>query len=288
MTWKRFLVTAALASLALLPRFLWGEPGDSTCVVRMKDGSVFVGKLTSPEKLTLRVKGETKTFAGGEIWSATWGDVKKEELDRVVTAKGAFAGELQDTQDFEVDTGYGTVKLPVAKIVSIRAAHPTGSLSFDFTKDALVAWTAVGPSDWKAEDGRLHCLPTGRADRLLYDVPLEGAYTLEVDVQCAGWTAVLFNSAGDGNEVAFWLMPGLSGIYSVPDWQNTQIAGWKTETRTLADKPAHVKLEVNGKHVKAWLDGVELGECDVPFEAGRFGFGMWTNEAWFDNVRVTR
>jgi hypothetical protein len=281
-----------VAALALLSALSFSEepgrkPAVETCELRLQNGSVIKGTLKAPREVTMKVKGGKKTIAFDDAWSLTIGVVKNEESDRVVTSDGVVEGWTTEMPDFEIDTGYGTLKIPAADLKSARFHRPGKDLAFDFADGKLGGWTPLGASAWKVADGVLKVEPTpSGGDMILLGATFDGEYTLEADVACDSWAAIMFHSEDATNAAALWLMPGVAGLYSNPDWKNTAVATWRVPT--AAGKAVHAKIEVSGSHVKVWIDGTFTGEANVPADSGRIGFGCWTSPATFDNLKVTR
>lgn len=261
--------------------------GDAVeCEFRLLNGSVVRGRTAGPRELRMRVKKETKTFLLRKVWSVHWGVVRKEELDRVLTKEGVFVGGLEEMEPFALDTGFGVLTIPADEIASIRVSHPAEGFAVDFDSGTLEGWTPTGRSTWSAAGGALTVQPAGAGDTLLFDEILEGPYTLEVDVTCTDWAAILFHVDGDNPSVALWVIPGSAGFYGNGSWTSTLVKSWPAQI--ASGKPARVRLDVEGTHVKVSVDGKAIGEVEVKGEKGRIGFGCWTRGVTFDNLTVKR
>lgn len=255
-----------------------------TCKVRLQNGSVILGTLAAPREVSLKVKGVTRTVSFDDVWSLQIGAVKEEEADRIVTSQETIEGWTTEMPDFRVDTGYGILVIPSADVVSLAFRRPVKDMTFDFSKGGLDGWTSTGNSTWTVADGVLRTEPVATGDMLLLAPTLGGTFTLEVDVACDNWAAILFHAQGPTDACAFWLMPGTAGFYANPDWTNRAVRTWTVPT--AAGRTAHVKLEVNGARAKAWIDGTLIGEAILPSDAGRVGFAGWTAPATFDNLTI--
>ncbi|MEK7467701.1 MAG: family 16 glycoside hydrolase [Planctomycetota bacterium] len=263
------------------------RPDGETCELRLQNGSVIKGMLRAPREVTLKVKGGKKTVSFDDTWSLSIGVVKREEADRVVTSEGVVEGWTTDMPDFEIDTGYGVLEIPAADLKGARFRRPGRDLTCDFSDGKLGGWAPTGASVWEVAGGVLKVKPTPMGgDMILLAPTFDGEFTIEADVTCGSWAAIMFHSEDASNAAALWLTPGIAGVYANPDWKNTAVANWQVPT--VAGKAVHAKLEVNGSQVKVWIDGTFVGEANVPADAGRIGFGCWTSEATFDNLKVTR
>jgi len=284
----RFALAIALSVLAACSFSEEPEPKPvaETCELRLQNGSVIKGTLKAPREVTLKVKGGSKTASFDDVWSLTIGVVKKEEADRLVTSDGIVEGWTTDSPDYEIDTGYGVLKIPAADLRSARFRRPGKDVSMDFADGALRGLIPFGKSAWTVADGVLKVEPAQTSDMILLAPTFSGRFTLEVDVKCDGWVAILFHTEDATNAAALWLMPGTSGLYANPDWTNRAVATWPVPT--VAGNAVHAKLEIDGSHVKVWIDGTYTGEADVPADAGRIGFAGWTSVATFDNLTIKR
>ncbi|MBI2919784.1 MAG: hypothetical protein HYY18_01715 [Planctomycetes bacterium] len=284
---------AVLSAVLLLALALRAEgpaedpAGDAVeCEIRTLNGSAIRGRTSGARELRLRVKKETKSYRLRNVRSVTWGVVRREELDRVMTKDGVVAGGLEETGPFALDTGYGVLTIPAEEIASIRVSQPGEGFALDFESGTLDGWSMAGRSTWSAEGGALTVQPAGLGDTLVFEERLDGRYALEVDVTCTDWAAILFHVDGNAPSVALWVIPGSVGMYGNGNWTSTLMKSWPAAIQ--AGKPARVRLDVDGKHVKISVDGVVAGEIDVPVESGKIGFGCWTKPATFDNLTISR
>jgi len=286
--------TSAFAALALLacaavPAEEPAErrPGDPVdCVVSLRNGSVVHGRVAGSREVKIRRKGEVKAFALEKIWSVAWDSVEKEAMDRVMTPDGAFEGELQEMDPIDLDTGYGVLRIPADAVRSLRVLHPAVSFGSTFDDASLAGWTPRGASRWTAAGGSLTVQPAATGDLLVYGEELDGPWTLEVDVTCTDWAAIVFHVGEGEPAVGLWLIPGSVSFYGNGNWKNALIRSWPAAVRSGV--PARVRLEVDGKRAKVSLDGTALGEIEIGTERGKIGFGCWTAPATFDNLKVTR
>lgn len=282
---KRAVVFALAAALAVAVARGENPPKQAeSCKVRVQNGSVILGTLAAPREVSVKVKGATRTVSFDDVWSLQIGVVKEEEADRIVTSQGTIEGWTAEMPDFRIDTGYGILTIPSSDVVSVVFRRPVKDMAFDFSRGGLDGWTSTGKSAWTVADGVLRTEPAGTGDMLLLAPILGGTFTLEVDVACDNWAAILIHAQGPTDSCAFWLMPGTAGFYANPDWTNHAVRTWPVPT--VAGRTAHVKLAVDGTRAKAWIDGTYLGEAVLPSDAGRVGFAGWTAPATFDNLAI--
>ncbi|MCE9584725.1 MAG: DUF1080 domain-containing protein [Planctomycetes bacterium] len=284
----RRLGLVVIAALVAVSGAFTEEPANApdACELRLHNGSIIRGTLKGVTEVTLKTKGAKKTFALKDVWSVKWGVVKKEELDCVLSPEGAFEGELADVESFEIDTGFGTLKIPVGDVVQLRMVHPGKGISFDFAANTLAGWTPLGKAEWSASGGAVHSKSSTPGDMLLLNADIDGDFTIEADITSAGWAALVFHVTDHEHAEALWMIPGNAGLYGNPDWKNSTYASWSVAT--TATKPVHAVVEVKANHARVTMDGKFVGEADLQETSGRIGLASWSSEVTFDNFRLTR
>jgi hypothetical protein len=256
------------------------------CEMKLTNGSLIKGKLKGLGEIHMKTRHGILRFKVKDVRGVQWGNVKKEEMDTVTAVDGSFKGWIEDLEPFQVDTGFGMLKIPTTAVKQMRVIQAGKALGSDFEMDSLDEWTKFGGSGWVVTDGKLVGTPTGNYDCIQYNEVMEGAYTIEVDITGANNAGILWNAQDGNNATALWMSPGSVRVFGGGTWYNNQIAYWNTQYAW--NGTVHVKIEVDGAKATIWIGETKVGEASSGNGTGKVGFFCFNQVTSFDNLVITR
>lgn len=193
----------------------------------------------------------------------------------------------------------GTVGMISALLLLYFAAPLSRAFIDDFDDGNLDGWK-VQSGHWKVKDGELQYKGgTGICGAsLYYEDGVEWTdYEFEVDIKLAtrndwpGGIRVRLNPDTGGSYFT-WVYPGQAAImvYIANAWDcnnNRGIAQRDAWEPPELDEWGKLKMVVEGRKIQSWWNGEEILSIeDKVWEKGTISFTTFTEDVYFDNVRV--
>ncbi|MEC0370645.1 GH32 C-terminal domain-containing protein [Paenibacillus chibensis] len=198
--------------------------------------------------------------------------------------------------------GHAVVQARKAGEAVITASTPNGKAAASATVRVTSGTFDTNLTGWKASPAAAKWVVTEQGIRGSYASDANymaaahaGNFTYEADMRLGengGAGSILFRASEDGRSGYYFnLDPGLKAIRLF-----YMVDGRFEERQVLAKLPRflqpgetyHVKIQADGPHIAAWVDGQQIADVhDGMFAEGRFGVNVFGGQAYYQHVQVS-
>lgn len=198
--------------------------------------------------------------------------------------------------------GHAVVRAQKAGEAIITAFSPNGKTSASMTVRVTTGTFDTNLTGWKPSPAAGKWVVTEQGIRGSYAsdanymaAELAGNFTYEADMRLGedgGAGSILFRASEDGRSGYYFnLDPGLKAIRLF-----YMVDGRFEERQVLAKLPRfiqpgrtyHVKIQADGPHIAAWVDGQQVVDVhDGTFAEGRFGVNVFDGHAYYQHVQAS-
>jgi len=282
------MTRAAMAAMAAtLVLGSWGQDSKQdeqyNVLMRLRNGSAIKGKLKPVETFILKTRYGTLKVPIKELRAVMWGRPEKEERDTIRSSTGTFTGWIENEEKFELDTGFGVLRIPPDQVRELRVIR--GGMGDNFEDESLSNWSVQGGT-WKVKEGKLQCTATSNyQSQIHFEEELEGAYALEVTITGTSNLGVVWHAMSASDLYALWIQSGTVYVYGGNPWWNANLLN----TTWGFNPPAgsyKVRLEVEGAKATIIINGTKLGTVTTQRDSGRAGLWVYSGAAEFDDFKI--
>ncbi len=237
--------------------------------VTLRDKSTFTGMLKA-EAITIKnVLGTLKILAK-DVFSIEFGDMEKEEKDRITFSEGMLQGLVQE-ESIVLETEYGTLKIPTKKIESVSIEYNSGTgrliISEDWEKIEEFPTGAWGVVVQQSANPHIASFGSGDSKK-----SLDGSGNGHNEISGVYYKKTIDASNGLEMQMDFWNTGG-GGHYT------DSCMGLRNEEGFSFNSPIlHVQANRGGGHVLA----IDLFDSNKQCDGFR---GKYTPEQW-NTVKV--
>jgi hypothetical protein len=278
------LASAAAALSGAWPQDAKEQDDQIPVQLKLRNGSVIKGKLAPLESFILKTRHGTLQVPLKEVRSVSWGRPAKEERDTIRSATGVFTGWIENEEKFQVDTGYGVLRISPDQVRDLRVVR--GTMADRFDDASLDGWKVQGGS-WKVENGRLRGTANSNyQSQIHFEEELEGSHVLEVSIKAANNVGVVWNAVSATDLYAVWIQQGTIYVYGGNPWWNAAALNVNWAFPPAPGGEYKVRLEVDGTNATILVNGTRLGAVNTQRDRGRAGLWICSGTAEFDDWKI--
>lgn len=280
----RTLIGAMLATALCGSTFQDPKQEESLNVVmKLRNGSTIKGKLKPVETFILKTRYGTLRVPIKDVRSIVWGRPEKEERDSIRSSTGVHPGWIENEEKFELDTGFGVLRIPPDQVKELRVIR--SGMSDSFEDASLDSWKIEGGS-WKVQEGKLQGASNSNyQSQIHWEEELEGSYNLEVTITGNNNVGVVWHATSAMDLYALWIQQGTVYVYGGSPWWNANVLN----TQWSFNPPAgsyKVRLEVDGTRATIYINETNLGTVTTQRDRGRAGLWLYSGTAQFDDFKI--